>query len=705
MKKLISAAIPAVALLFSATAKADSNPFSVSTQTRDPLAATKIVGGTEAEQANWPWMTAFVVTFEDVATSLDVGGISYETESFSFGNPDQLQRGPAGEASAQVIDCGIGDAVCAQATDKICLIERGDINFSEKADNCEAGGGIGVIIYNNIEGIISGTLGEDFTGTIPIVALTQDDGLAILDKISTDPSINASLSVAETTGLQQDASCGATFLGDKWVLTAAHCVDSENAGLFKMNVGEYDLSDGAENAIDIANIYIHPLFDADAIDNDIAIVELVSSVNVPGVHIADPALTDQLAIENSTATVAGWGGRLGYAPGEGPTEDFPDVLHQVDLRLSTNDECRASFSDNLGRAPEDVGLTDVMICAAVAQGGKSSCQGDSGGPLMVNTGTGVQQVGIVSWGIGCAQAGLPGVFTRVSEFKDWLSTISQGIAITQSHNFALSPVGEQQSAALQVNNNSELSVALKFAVEDSSNFTVDGSNCATLAPDAECLVTLNYLPLSGGKSMANVLITSDNQEVATSYALVKGQALARADQLTGIAGEASELVTWFSGGDSPWTANAIAGVQSGSIIDSQDSILMAQVEGEGTFTFGWSVSSEENLDLEADDPDFEPYDALYVYLNGDLIEFISGTVAYTQLSLELEAGTNLLTWIYNKDQGASEGEDKGKLRNAKFTPVAPVALPTPIVRPSSSGGGSVVWLSLALFALLLLRRR
>jgi secreted trypsin-like serine protease len=701
MKKSIPTAILAPALLFSTLGFSASNPFSPSSQARASLAETKIVGGTEATQANWPWMTAFVVTFEDVATSLEVGGVSYDTESFSLG--ESGQRGPSGEASAQVIDCGIGDAVCADVTDKICLIERGDVNFSEKADNCEAGGGVGVIIYNNIQGVISGTLGADFSGTIPVLAVTQDDGAEILEQIAAQANINASLSVSPTSVLQQNASCGATFLGDKWVLTAAHCVDGPNANLFKMNVGEYDLSDGAENAIDIANIYVHPLFDADAINNDIALVELVSSVNVPGVQIADPALTEQLAIENSLATVAGWGGRLAYAPGEGPTADFPDVLHKVDLRLSTNQACRAEFGASLNRAPENVGITDVMICAAIAQGGKSSCQGDSGGPLIVNTGTGIQQVGIVSWGIGCAQAGLPGVYTRVSEFKDWLSTLSQGIAIKQRHQFPLALQGETQSTELPVSNNSELSVALTFSLEGSSDFTVDGSNCENLAAQGTCQVTVTYTPFSEGETSAEIIISADNGAVLVSKGIVQGNAVAKAEQLTGIAGETSEFVTWFSGGDLLWVANALEGVQSGEITDLQESILTVQIEGAGKLNFDWSVSSEENTE-DGDDP----FDLLSLFVNGELIDFISGEVPLAAYpTIDLPEGKNIISWIYSKDSSAAAGDDQGRVANVRFTPpvvdTPPVFLPTPVT--TSSGGGSLAWLSLSLLALLFVRRR
>ena len=337
--KFFKTGITSALTLMCGFADAEKSPLTHLNKTNDQIAETRIVGGEEATQDNWPWMTAYVITFNELATSLSVNNVTYETRSFT--------SGVGGQASSEIMTCGIGDAVCTDATNKVCLIERGEVNFSEKADNCEAGGGIGAIIYNNEEmGNISGTLGDEYSGSIPVVAVTQEDGLALLDQVG---SI-ATLSVSETTELQQDASCGATFLGNKWVLTAAHCVDSANASLFKMNVGEYDLSDGVQNATDIANIYIHPLYDNDTFDNDIAIVELVSApLNAPpAVQIASAALTEQYAIENNLATVAGWGGRQGYKPGEGPTSDFPDILHQVDLQLSTNAQCREALGESFG---------------------------------------------------------------------------------------------------------------------------------------------------------------------------------------------------------------------------------------------------------------------------------------------------------------------------------------------------------------------
>ncbi|KAL6259697.1 anionic trypsin [Pogonomyrmex barbatus] len=68
---------------------------------------------------------------------------------------------------------------------------------------------------------------------------------------------------------------------------------------------------------------------------------------------------------------------------------------------------------------------EKQLCAGLPEGGRDACQGDSGGPLLCN-GT---QVGIVSWGEGCARPNSPGVYSRVDFYLEWLNeTIVQNRA-------------------------------------------------------------------------------------------------------------------------------------------------------------------------------------------------------------------------------------------------------------------------------------
>ncbi|WP_448211509.1 trypsin-like serine protease [Colwellia sp. MEBiC06753] len=656
----------------------------------NPVIQPKIVGGQPATSGDWPWMSALVYTNEQIDTDLRFGNDSFDSAGFNYT--------PTGNVTGELVDCGIGDNVCSGAQNKVCLIERGEINFSVKAENCQTGGGVGAIIYNNEQGQINGTLGDEFSGTIPVIAVTQQVGQQLL---SSYLGKIAEVSVEVLPIIAQDSFCGATFIGDKWVLTAAHCLDEANLSQLKVNVGEYDLSDGAENAIAVKRAYMHPDFDNISLDYDMALIELVTAVDTPAISLATKATVDAAAANADPAIVMGWGGRVGYEPGEGPTGSYPDVLHQVELQLMTNQRCKTVLANSLfgsGTNTENTGITERMICADVAAGGKSSCQGDSGGPLVINTNEGWQQVGVVSWGYGCAAKGYPGVFARISEFQLWIQSITQGIAVDQLIDLHVVPVSSTQEFTVTLTNNTLEDAQLSFQItgDDEFSITSDSSNlCQQLAAGDSCELAINFLSSAAGQSEATLQISSLNGNIAASQSRLVANAISSSAVIENALMSNSD-VTWFSGGNKPWQTSVTGDIESGNITHEQQSIVMAVINGEGEISFEWSVSSEENVDAPED-----PYDALYLYINGEQYSFISGEVEFTSISLNLTGEENYLTWIYYKDPAASEGEDKGYLRNIQFTPKVDTPDPTPTPTPSptpdkssSSSGGSMFWLSI-----------
>lgn len=103
-----------------------------------------------------------------------------------------------GDLSGEVVYAGLGTKEELEETDvagKIALIQRGSLTFAEKVLNAAEKGAAGVILFNNADGELNGTLGEDNDKYIPSVTITKKDGEALLEKLNAEVKLTASLKI------------------------------------------------------------------------------------------------------------------------------------------------------------------------------------------------------------------------------------------------------------------------------------------------------------------------------------------------------------------------------------------------------------------------------------------------------------------------------------------------------------------------------
>ncbi len=92
--------------------------------------------------------------------------------------PGAMEGSPVKTATAPLADFGIGDKINTAVSGKVCLIQRGTVDFAVKVSNCQNSGGVGAVVYNNVAGAFGGTLGTTVTN-IPSVTATDLDGAAM----------------------------------------------------------------------------------------------------------------------------------------------------------------------------------------------------------------------------------------------------------------------------------------------------------------------------------------------------------------------------------------------------------------------------------------------------------------------------------------------------------------------------------------------
>ncbi|HEX5199449.1 MAG TPA: serine protease [Actinoplanes sp.] len=195
--------------------------------------------------------------------------------------------------------------------------------------------------------------------------------------------------------------CGGTLIGPRVVLTAGHCVDGTgDTKSIKVTAGAVDLKSAKALTAHSVSVIRAVGFRDETRGDDWAVIRLDHAFALPTLPLAEGAN------DRGKFVVLGWG-----QTGENSMKQ-ERRLHYATVPTVPDAKCAAEY--------QKAGVKLVAkesICAG--KRGVDTCQGDSGGPMIGRGAAGEWvQVGIVSWGLGCARDGYPGVYTQISAFRD-----------------------------------------------------------------------------------------------------------------------------------------------------------------------------------------------------------------------------------------------------------------------------------------------
>ncbi|XP_059195677.1 complement C1r-B subcomponent-like [Centropristis striata] len=221
---------------------------------------------------------------------------------------------------------------------------------------------------------------------------------------------------------------GGMVIGDRWILTAATSVMStgnqsspESVLVF---IGGTNVKTLLESPVPAASIHVHPEYnnpDFINYNHDIALIKLQDPITFSSSVMPICLPAEDATYHNGEMGLVSGFGLVQY----GERQILTNTLKYLQLPVVDQETCSQSITSLAQSGDQVPDLTNNMFCVGVPEGGKDSCQGDTGGPFALRSGGRFWAAGIVSWGVDCGRQGTYGVYTRVTNYLNWINKTMQ----------------------------------------------------------------------------------------------------------------------------------------------------------------------------------------------------------------------------------------------------------------------------------------